>query len=72
MNILYYLRLGSTVFPLSLVLSVGKGPNHVLVFSICALSKLIVVFFFVLFCFFFLIVVFVCKVFLHYTPLSRF
>ena len=56
--ILYYLRLGSTVFPLSLVLQGRIVANHVLVFSICALSKLIVWF--------------VCKAFLHYTPLWRF
>ena len=54
----YYLRLGSTVFPLSLVLSGRRIANHVLVFSICTISKLIVVF--------------VCKAFLHYTPLWRF
>ena len=56
--ILYYLRLGSTVFLLSLVLSGKRVANHVLVFSICALSKLIVVI--------------ICKAFLHYTPLWRF
>ena len=32
------------MFPLSLVLSGRRVANHVLVFSICALSKLIVVF----------------------------
>ena len=44
------------MLPLSLVFSGRRVTNHVLLFSICALSKLIVVF--------------VCKAFLHYTPLS--
>ena len=56
--ILYYLRLGSTVFPLSLVLSGRRVANQVLVFLIYALSKLIVAF--------------VCNAFLQYTPLWRF
>ena len=44
--------------PFSLVLLGRRVTNHVLVFSICALSRLRVVF--------------VCKDFLHYTPLWRF